>query len=88
MSPSTTTALFLREFVNNSPEVKSTRIDKMLKAIINNLRARKEEDIIEYLNRIRIIYFFKRCKYYNYDKFREILGMYISSIYTNYTNNI
>lgn len=70
---------FITRFINNSPDVKSSRIDKTIKAIINNLRTRRDLqalEIIEYLNKVRIIYFIKRLKYYNFAKYKEILGKY------------
>ncbi|KEQ91514.1 hypothetical protein AUEXF2481DRAFT_91996 [Aureobasidium subglaciale EXF-2481] len=68
-----TTLSFIKEYINNSSIVKSTKLDNTIKAIINSLIKDKKNSIksfilIEYLNSIRIVYYLKRLKYYNLEK--------------------
>jgi hypothetical protein len=67
MDSITTLKDFIINFINNSPKVFSSRLDKTLKAIINNyLSLNKENDyniFITYLNKLRIIYYLKRLEY-------------------------
>lgn len=66
------TSYFIRNFINNSNTIKSTRLDNSIKAIINHYRELNLSNsnyIINYLNILRIIYYLKRLKYYNNSKF-------------------
>ena len=72
---------FIRTTINNSNIVKSTKLDSTIKAIINNYKARniiKSDYIINYLNILRIIYYLKRLKYYNNNKYTYTLSKYLN----------
>ena len=72
---------FIRIIINNSNIVKSTKLDSIIKAIINNYKARniiKSYYIINYLNILRIIYYLKRLKYYNNNKYTYTLSKYLN----------
>ena len=72
---------FIRTIINNSNIVKSTKLDSTIKAIINNYKARniiKSDYIINYLNILRIIYYLKRLKYYNNNKYTYTLSKYLN----------
>jgi hypothetical protein len=68
---------FIIKFINNCSIVKSTRLDKTIKAIINNYNNLKvnyldTSFIIEYLNKLRIIYYLKRLEFFNSNKAKEL----------------
>ena len=70
MSTTLDSRLFLTTFVNKCSIVKSSRLDKTLKAVINKYSKREIESldssfIIGYLNKLRIIYYLKRLEYFN-----------------------
>lgn len=68
---------FINKYINNSPKVPSTKIDKVLKAIINTYRSIKDSNsriLIDYLNRVRVVYFIKRLKYYSPKDYRECIS--------------
>lgn len=70
---------FINKFINNSSIVSSTKIDSTIKAIINNFINNYNKNnyiYIKYLNILRIVYYFKRLKYYNYNSFKKQLGKY------------
>ena len=72
---------FIRTIINNSNIVKSTKLDSIIKAIINNYKARniiESNYIINYLNILRIIYYLKRLKYYNNNKHNYTLSKYLN----------
>ena len=72
---------FIRTTINNSNIVKSTKLDSTIKAIINNYKARNINEsnyIINYLNILRIIYYLKRLKYYNNNKYTYTLSKYLN----------
>lgn len=65
---------FIRSIINNSTIVGSTKLDSTIKAIINYCNSINDftsECIILYLNKLRVIYYLKRLKYYNYELFEE-----------------
>ena len=67
---------FINKFVNNSKIVSTTKIDSTIKAIINNFIFNNNNNsnniIINYFNIIKIIYYLKRLKYYNFNYFRKV----------------
>ena len=72
---------FIRTTINNSNIIKSTKLDSTIKAIINNYKARniiESNYIINYLNILRIIYYLKRLKYYNNNKYTYTLSKYLN----------
>lgn len=72
-----TTSYLLRKYVNNASKVPCSKIDKTLKAMINTLRSMNyitTPVLIEYLNRVRLVYFIKRLKYYSFEDYKKILG--------------
>ena len=64
---------FITTSINRSLVVKTTKLDSTIKAIINSFK-NKDNIIIEYLNILRIIYYLKRLKYYNINKFKNTLS--------------
>lgn len=78
---------FITTFINKDPLVKSSRLDKTLKALINKYRFNniKRIDtlfIIGYLNKLRIIYYLKRLDYYNRAKALRLKGIYLILLIT------
>ena len=72
---------FIRTTINNSNIIKSIKLDSIIKAIINNYKAKniiKSNYIINYLNILRIIYYLKRLKYYNNNKYTYTLSKYLN----------
>lgn len=70
MSSTLDSRLFITTFINKCPIVKSSRLDKTIKAIINSYSKNELEILdssflISYLNKLRIIYYLKRLDYYN-----------------------
>ena len=77
---STTYISFINKYINNSQIVPFTKIDSIIKAIINNFNKSNNNSsnniYINYLNIIRIIYYLKRLKYYNYNIFKRTTCKY------------
>lgn len=77
---------FTTRFINTCPVVKSSRLDKTIKAIINKYSSKEEEEeieasfLIEYLNKLRIIYYLKRLSYYNKKKATRLKSKSLSLI--------
>ena len=70
---------FITSTINRSNIVKSTKLDSTIKAIISSYLVNLDIDssiIIEYLNTLRIIYYLKRLKYYNFEKYLYTIGKY------------
>jgi len=68
---------FISRFINKCFIVKSSRLDKTIKAIINIYsKEENREDIINYLNKIRIIYYLKRLEYKDPNKATIYKGNY------------
>ena len=66
---------FINKFINNNSIVPSTKIEGTIKAIINNFINNSTENnyiFIKYLNIIRVIYYLKRLKYYNFNSFKKL----------------
>lgn len=75
--------IFINKFINYNKIVPSTKIDSIIKAIINNFINKKDENnsytiIIKYLNIIRIIYYLKRLKYYNNSLFLKHISKFFN----------
>ena len=70
-----TTKDFITTSINRSLIVKSTKLDSTIKAIINSSK-NENSTIIEYLNILRIVYYLKRLKYYNLNKFKITLSKF------------
>lgn len=65
MSSPLTLRDFIIKFVNKCPIIRSTRLDRTLKALINNYNRKNDLEITDYLNKIRIIYYLKRLEFRN-----------------------
>lgn len=80
MSSITSLKDFILIIINNCSIVSSSRLDKTIKAIINNYKDKDKElevtTLITYLNKIRIIYYFKRLEYKNKEKCKEYKGLF------------
>ena len=63
MSSTLTPRTFALRFINNCPIVKSSRLDKTIKAIITSYAKDDNTELISYLNKLRIIYYLKRLEY-------------------------
>ena len=66
--------------INKSYIIKSTKLDSTIKAIINNFKVLNfsySSTITKYLNILKVIYYLKRLKYYNNNKYLNTLGKYI-----------
>lgn len=74
MSLNITLKDFTTKFINNCPIVRSSRLDKTIKAIINTYTKEDNYDYINYLNKIRIIYYLKRLEYKNPTKAKTYKG--------------
>ncbi len=82
MSLTLDSRLFITTFINNSSIVKSSYLDRTIKVIINKYRiniikALDSAFIIDYLNKIRIIYFLKRLNYFNRAKALRLRGTFL-----------
>ena len=77
---SLTLSSFTSYYINNSLDVPSTKVDKTLKAIINNFKRDSLDSsstiIVDYLNKLRTLYFLERLKYYNPSKERDLKSKY------------
>jgi len=73
---STTTILLNREFItrfiNKCPIIRSSRLDTTIKAIINNYSNKNKEEVVGYLNKIRIVYYLKRLEYRDTKRVRAL----------------
>ena len=69
---------FITRFINNCSIVKSSCLDKTIKAIINSYLKKNSEEkynsLINYLNKIRVIYYLKRLEYRDSNKAKELKG--------------
>ena len=69
---------FITRFINNYSIVKSSCLDKTNKAIINYYLKKEPKDnynsLIDYLNKIRVIYYLKRLEYKDSNKAKELKG--------------
>lgn len=76
MSTTITLSKFAKDYINNSRDTSTTKVDKTLKAIINTYNRdssiTSSSTFIEYLNKLRTLYFLERLKYYNPTKGLEI----------------
>ena len=73
----TTKSSITINFINSSLFVRTTKVDSILKAIINNLKVVKDSNsdyLIEYINTLRIIYYISRLDYYNKDEKKVFLS--------------
>lgn len=67
-----TTTSIIKEYINNSRIVPSTCLDRTLKGIISYRW--ENPTLVEYLNKLRIIYYIKRLRYYNFREYKKLLG--------------
>lgn len=68
------TKFLISRVINSCSIVPSSRLDGTIKAIINYYRAREDWILIDYLNKIRIIYYIKRLEYRDSNKARDLKG--------------
>lgn len=76
MSFKLTTKFFITNIINNCPIISSSRLDKTIKAIINNIKIDNLEEVVDYLNKLRIIYYLKRLNYKDSSKAKYYKGKY------------
>ena len=85
----TRTISFITKTINYSTIVPSSKLDRVLKAIINNFKVKKTSkslEIIDYLNTLRIIYYIKRLKFKNNLYYLQTISIYtLDSIYKCFT---
>lgn len=77
------TYYFLKNKVNSSLIVPSSKLDKTIKAVINtysNGDKKYKKEIIEYLNILRVIYYIKRLKYKNKVLYMQTIGKTLYSL--------
>lgn len=77
MSTTIDTKFFISRVINKCSIVSSSKLDKTIKALINNYKARDLDTIIDYLNKLRVIYYLKRLEYRDSLKAKEYKGKYI-----------
>lgn len=65
---------FSLKTINNSFIVRSTRVDKTIKAIINSFKLNSE--IVNYLNRLRIVYYLNRLNYLDQNRYKTTLSKF------------
>ncbi len=73
---------FVRNYINNSNIVKFTKLDSTLKAIINNYKNNLDyiestKEVVDYLNILRVIYYLKRLKYYNINRYQYNISKFL-----------
>lgn len=78
---------FLISYINKSSIVLSTRLDKTIKALINSYSKKEETSystsrIINYLNKLRVVYFFRRLDYKDSNKAKELKSKYFFYLIT------
>ena len=76
MSYTITIKTFIRSFINTYSKVPSSRLDRTLKALINTFTKESREDIVDYLNKIRIIYYLKQLEYKDSALAKTYKGIY------------
>lgn len=69
---SPTIVYFIKNYINSNPIIRSTCLDRTIKAIINYLSYNPK--VVEYLNRVRVIYFLKRAKYLDSKTYKIAIG--------------
>lgn len=74
MPPTIDSKYLLFKVINKCPIVPSSRLDRTIKGIINNLEKKYKDNLIIYLNKLRIIYYLKRLTYRNLNKAKEYKG--------------
>ena len=65
---------FLYKIVNSCSIVPSSKLDRIIKGVINNLEGENKETLTIYLNKLRIIYYLKRLDYKAPTKAKEYKG--------------
>ena len=73
--------------INSCSIVSSSKLDKTIKALINNYRDKRLDRIVDYLNKIRIIYYLKRLEYRDLPKAKEYKGILFNLLLLAYTNS-
>lgn len=88
MPPTIDTKYFLLRIINNCSIVPSSKLDRTIKAIINSLEEEYKEDLLPYLNKLRIIYYLRRLEYKDSRKAKEYKDKSIPSytLYKTFTN--
>ena len=71
---SLTAAEFIKTSINRSLVIKLTKINSTIKAIINSFKSKSI--IIDYLNSLCIVYYMRRLKFYNKNKFKITLSKF------------
>lgn len=71
MSFTITPKNFIIKFINKCPIVKSSRLDITIKGLINTFNKDKNTKLINYLNKLRIIYYLNRLEYKDSTKARS-----------------
>lgn len=71
MPPTIDTKYFLLNVINNCSIIPSSKLDRTIKGIINSLEGEYKEDLLSYLNKLRIIYYLKRLEYKDSKKAKE-----------------
>ena len=66
---------FIKKIINKSYIISATKLDNTIKALININFNNKE--LINYLNILRVIYYIKRLKYYNFNIYNKTLSKLI-----------
>lgn len=74
MSSTLNTLFLTTRVINNCSIVYSSKLDRTFKALINSYKSREELAIVDYLNKLRIIYYIKRLEYRDSKKARELKG--------------
>lgn len=69
---------FLLKVINFCSIVASSKLDRTIKRIINSLEEDYKEDLLSYLNKLRIIYYLKRLEYKDSKKAKEYKDKSIS----------
>jgi len=87
MSTALDTRGFITLYVNNCPLVKSSRLDKTIKATINYYKTTLKDidysNFINYLNKLRVVYYLKRLEYRDREKAREYKGTPLRQLRVN-----
>lgn len=71
-----TTREFIIKFVNKCPIVYSTRLDKTIKALINKYNKKDLVEEVDFLNKIRIVYYIRRLDYRDPSLSKKYKGKY------------
>ena len=77
MSSTLTTKDFIIKYINNCSIVSSTRLDKTIEVLITKYNNRNLLKVVDYLEELRVIYYFNRLEYKDSSIYKKYKGTII-----------